>query len=488
MTTEQPDDSRPHVVMAVATGIAQDARVRKTALSVAAAGYRVTLVWGDTGGSARTAGTLGPVTTLGLPVHYTRRDRRVHARGARRRWRLPVVSYTSAQARRSAQQGLKRDGAAAGNRTLFGRLSHGARRQTHLWRSRALTVQDYVLVRAWHRVDRFRIRNRALLSWRRELPNIADLEHAFAPVLRDLNPDILHIHDVHLLGAGASAKKALAREHREVPFIYDAHEYIAGMTKGDPIVEGSYLRMEQHYMRAVDHVITVSDPIAETLRDDYRLSATPTVVLNAPLAAQKVPSKRQLRTEVGVPRDMCLLVYSGVLGVLRNIDVLVRALPQLPDTHLAIVCVPHSRTAAAQAFAVLADELGVGERLHLVDPVAPDEIIDFLATADIGVHPLVTGIPNHEMALPNKVFDYLHAGLPVAASNVAQLAELLRTHGIGVTFDPADVDSVAKAITAMWSDIDTFRKSVRNPDLVQMYSWESQERHLAALYAALEAR
>lgn len=72
----------------------------------------------------------------------------------------------------------------------------------------------------------------------------------------------------------------------------------------------------------------------------------------------------------------------------------------------------------------------------------PDEVVEFLATADVGVHPLLAGIPNHEMALPNKLFEYVHAGLPIVVTDLRELGSFVRKHGLGEAFrsgDPADM-------------------------------------------------
>jgi glycosyltransferase involved in cell wall biosynthesis len=66
--------------------------------------------------------------------------------------------------------------------------------------------------------------------------------------------------------------------------------------------------------------------------------------------------------------------------------------------------------------------------------VPPDEVVEFNSTADVGVHPLLAGVPNHEMALPNKIFDYMHAGLPIVVTDLRELGSFVRKHRAGRGF------------------------------------------------------
>ena len=131
------------------------------------------------------------------------------------------------------------------------------------------------------------------------------------------------------------------------------------------------------------------------------------------------------------------------------------------------------------------EEIGVADRFHLVAPVPTNEIVSFLSTADVGIHPLAMGLPNHELALPNKIFDYLHAGLPVATSRVALLSQLIKDTGIGETFDPEDPQDIAAAVERILGDHNTYAARVQDKDLLSRFSWEAQEANLRDVYDAV---
>lgn len=480
---------RGHIVMAVASTIDHDSRVRKTALAAADAGYRVTLVWGDYRASEVVEGDLGPVRTIGVPVPYLLRDQRAARIAQRRGWRPGWPGYRDRTTMRAGAVRLAAASARVEGRSVLARGVLRVHTFSHRVRSRVFRTQVRWFADFWQRRDLRRLATLDRLDWRKELANIADLEAAFTGWLLRLEPDLLHVHDIHLLGAGVQAKRGLARRGRSVPLVYDAHEYIPGMAGRSAVTEAAYRAMEAELVGSADAVVTVSEPIADALLARYDLPKRPVVVLNSPSARAGARCASDVRSAAGVGAGIPLLVYAGGVGPLRNVSTVVRALASLEGVHFAIVCVPSPMHGAAQRLVSVAEGEGVRDRVHLLEPVAPEEIIDFLATADVGVHPMVAGLANHEMALPNKLFDYVYAGLPVAVSNVAEMDRFVHEWGLGETFDPSDPEALAAAVRKVLADLPGYSARTADRDLRNQYSWESQVARLGVLYADMsEAR
>lgn len=476
--TRQPAQRALHVAMAVANDIEQDARVRKTALALAEAGHRVTLLHAVTGRSRDKVGALGPVTTVGLPVPYVLRD--ALAEGHVVRTGLPPGGYAS-------DTELALDQGAAALRSL--RSAHAGPAA----RARAAAAAAAVRLRTrLHEAHRDRAeRNRegvpedAPRPWREVLPNVGDLDLTFARRLWRLDPDVLHIHDIHLLEAGVIAVRRLRAQGRSVSLVYDAHEFVPGMAARDAEAAQAWAAMERELIGSVDGVVTVSEPIADALRREYGLPERPTVTLNSPRQADLEPTDADVRTAAGLAPGVPLLVYSGVINPRRGVLTAVDALAHLPGVHLAVVSVPHAATPAAKVLADHAREIGVGDRVHVVDPVATEQIVSFLSTADAGVHPMIGGLPNHEMALPNKLFDYLFAGLPVLVSDVREMARFVGENKVGETFRPLDAADLARAAQTVLGSPGTYREHAADPALRAQVAWEAQAEALADLYSRL---
>jgi len=205
--------------------------------------------------------------------------------------------------------------------------------------------------------------------------------------------------------------------------------------------------------------------------------------MNAPVQRELPADQsglRSLRADAGVPDGAHILVYPGAASKARGVDTIVQSLVFLPTVHAVLVVVPwpHPR---AEELQELADGLGVGDRLHLVPPVAADDVPRYLTGADVAVHAMLGGIPNHEMAMPNKLFEILHSGLPMASSNVRTMAAFVREHDMGDVFTAGDPRDLARSVQLLL-DRSSGRPPTPDPALVKRYSWQAQERALAEAY------
>jgi glycosyltransferase involved in cell wall biosynthesis len=257
------------------------------------------------------------------------------------------------------------------------------------------------------------------------------------------------------------------------------------------------VREEARHIRDAAAVITVSDPIADVLRDRYQLAERPAVILNVPVHAvdraavdraavdraavdREAPGtcRPTVREAAGVDADAPLLVYSGAVSRARGINDLVEAMAHLPGVHLALVTVPYPHP-QVPALLERAAELGVADRIHPLPPVGQDELLAYLAGADVAVHPMPGGSPNHDQALPNKLFEYLHAGLPLVVADAKLMAAFVRDNGLGEVFRSGDPIDLAAAVRRT---LERGRPCRSRTELASRYSWQAQEGLIAALY------
>src|SRR6185436_20856828 len=95
--------------------------------------------------------------------------------------------------------------------------------------------------------------------------------------------------------------------------------------------------------------------------------------------------------------------------------------------------------------------LGIRERVHVPPAVPPDAVVSLIREADAAVHPLER-YPNGDVAMPNKLFEYLHAGLPMVGSDAPQMAQFVRTHSLGEVASVEDEEAWARAIDRVLTD------------------------------------
>ena len=127
-------------------------------------------------------------------------------------------------------------------------------------------------------------------------------------------------------------------------------------------------------------------------------------------------------------------------------------------------------------------ERGVSERVRFLPPVAPHEIHRHAVGADVGLATIQATYLSYRYALPNKLFDYLHAGLPIVASDFPDMRALIERYDVGATCDPASPRSVAEAIDRVTGDP---RLRANALAAAQHYTWDQERAKLLALVRRL---
>ncbi|MEW2384541.1 glycosyltransferase family 4 protein [Micromonospora sp. NPDC047707] len=482
--------------MLVDNGVRGDSRVQKTARSAAAAGWEVILLGRSPSGLSETW-RLGDAEVRLLPVPATLAK---HRHEYRRRWLRAPLAYPPGGLAAHRQQwvrawradlGLRAAGSGSTTRLRAEEFAAGLLERWVDFRAAQRKRAPRTLHGPWDRAyTAFWQRLMGDRAWRRLAPGLWDWELAFGPVVDRLAPDLIHANDFRMLGVGARAKIRARARQREIKLVWDAHEFLPGVR---PVAHNArwlpaHAAHEREYAPCADAVLTVSDSLAELLRDTHGLPELPTVVLNAPeaypepAASDDAPGP-DVRALCGVPPEVPLLVYSGAAAEQRGLGTMVEALPLLDGAH-AVFVVNRPTGPYVQGLVARAAELGVANRVHVLPYVAHWQVVPFLAAADVGVIP-IHHWPNHEIALITKFFEYSHARLPMVVSDVRTMAATVRSTGQGEVFRAEDVDDYARAVRLVLADPGRYRAAYQRPGLLSSWTWEAQAEILDELYARL---
>ncbi|MEL6963990.1 MAG: glycosyltransferase, partial [Pseudomonadota bacterium] len=265
--------------------------------------------------------------------------------------------------------------------------------------------------------------------------------------------------------------------------VYDAHELETDRNLPMVRFEKAYRSVaERLLIGQCDAVITVSDSIARYLAERYRIP-TPIVVLNAPMTRADAACS-DLRADLGLLPDQPLALYVGGLVPGRGIDQAIRTLVYLPDLQLAVL--GPRQEATLKRTTELAEKLGVRQRLHIVDPVSPEGVGTYIASADVSLILLRNTCLNHMFCFPNKLLQSLLSGLPVVASRLVELERMVAMTGAGLIADETDPAAIGEAVRRILSEPERFRPT---PTLIRSlelsHGWTTQKKNLVALYHAL---
>jgi glycosyltransferase involved in cell wall biosynthesis len=245
------------------------------------------------------------------------------------------------------------------------------------------------------------------------------------------------------------------------------------------------LEHEARGISLIDHRFTVSPMIRDWLRERYRLPEPPTVVLNAPpLSAVQADVGRTVRSDLGLAPNVDLIVFTGGVTAARNLHTVVSALAHCPGCHMALIT--NNTGDYVDRLRQIAADGGYADRLHFLPYVQPHEVTAYVRDGSLGVIPYLRS-GNSNAAMPNKLFDYLQAGLPIVASNLDLIQDFLRQWQIGEVFEQEDVRDCAAAINRALSRQEFYRNSMRSNDALRREAtWDAQSKKIIEAYRRLE--
>ncbi|MCW1804842.1 glycosyltransferase [Brachybacterium squillarum] len=307
--------------------------------------------------------------------------------------------------------------------------------------------------------------------------------HAFAP-------EIVHANDTNALVPALAIQALGRREGRRVHLVYDSHELwrhrnVEGRRLLAPLLDAA---IEHVAIPRADVVITVSPSIAEWLRRTYHLDRLPLVVRNVPVAGP-LPDRGTgvLRERAGLSASDRVIAYGGRITTARGIEETLAALPHLPaDVHLVLL--GYGEEDYLDQVRARAAELGVAGRVHLVGAVAPAEVSSALADGDVAVVHVRPVCLSYRYALPNKLFESIRAGLPIAAADLPDMRAVVEELGVGEVFSGEEPADLAAALLRILEDPAAYRERARA--VAPHLTWEAEAAPLLEAYARLpeEAR
>ena len=312
-----------------------------------------------------------------------------------------------------------------------------------------------------------------------QIPNFSKAVKNLTPVALEFSPDVIHAHDYTALPIATEITLLLRAQGKKVSLVYDAHEYVPGVSHLTKPLANAYTKAERAGVKVADAVLSVSEPMSDLLIPHLQIKKRPIIVANDPLVAGQQRSKRNLRKECGLNAKTPLMVYSGAVAPQRGVSTAIEALRKIPNVHLALIANPENAT--VKQLQVEASD--VADRFHVVPYVPNSELVSFLSTANIGLIPLHHKL-NHEISLITKFGEYMQAKLPIVVSDVKTMAAEVKRVKNGEVFIAQDVDSFVVAVKKVLANEGKYKK-VYTKAVLNQRSWELQAKVLINLYNKL---
>lgn len=305
-------------------------------------------------------------------------------------------------------------------------------------------------------------------------------------------PLAFHCHDLSTALIGLAAARLVGSR-----CVCDFHEWYSENVSWDAAAQKyvphpdstrtMYQAAEALAMARADEVITVCNSIAHELEADYSVSGKSVhVIRNVPSLKRSDAVYPSLRDSLQVKSDQVVLLWQGGTGPTRLLEPVIKALALAPN--IVFVIRGPSLDLFGDGYRKLAEEIGVGDRLHLLPPVKSADVVAASVGADVGIWTLPNLSKNFYYALPNKIFEYLAAGLPLICANFPEARAIVERYDVGVTFDPYDPKSIADAMIKMTDQ--AFRSGCASNVGIALTELQADREwdKLVALYGGLRER
>jgi len=263
--------------------------------------------------------------------------------------------------------------------------------------------------------------------------------------------DIFFAEDIYTLPfVFIVAKLKRARVYYNSREIY---AFIGGL-RNRPYLQSLIRSIEKIFITKVDLVLTTGWMDSEYLEKSFGINNT-LVIRNIP-AYQAPTNKVDFRKLYGLKESSVILLYQGVLLEGRGVPNILRSMAKIPDTVLIVVGDGEQK----ENFLKLAGSLGIKERVIFTGMINQKELINYTAGADIGLVLIENISLSYYYALPNKLFEYIMAGLPLLSSDLPQMKEIIEKYNVGESIAIKDDVTIVNVI----------KKWIKDPDLLAVYS------------------
>ncbi len=292
---------------------------------------------------------------------------------------------------------------------------------------------------------------------------------AYISLLRRLRPALLHLNLPGPFDAQFSLVAPLARFAGVRRIVSTEHLAMVPTFPKGRMLKGFGTRW-------IDRVITVSEDNRAHLDRIHHVPPGKIRVAHIGIPEPDVGEMTDLRMELGLPRETVLLVIVGSLEARKGHDTAFEALAHLPErVHLAVA----GKGELRRRYGQMVSARGIGGRVHFLG--ARDDIPGILRTVDIMVH------PSRVDATPYVIIEALAAGLPVVASGIYGIPELVEDGISGVLVSPDDPASLERAVASLVDDSERRRRigSAARARFEDRFTIQAHVRKTVAVYDEL---
>jgi glycosyltransferase involved in cell wall biosynthesis len=283
--------------------------------------------------------------------------------------------------------------------------------------------------------------------------------------------DIIVSNDLDTLAACFFAAKL-----KGAALVYDSHEYFTEVPElvNRKFVRNIWLFIEKSILPRIKYSYTVNNSIAAIYSQKYKISME--VVRNLPPAGQLSTSLQLI-----FPGNKIIL-YQGSLNVGRGLEMAIDAMQYIESAVLVIIGEGDISSQLHQRVT----SLGLNSKVKFTGRIAPEQLPAYTCSAYIGLSVEENIGLNYYYSLPNKLFDYIQARVPVIGSNFPEISQIINEFEIGCTFNDTTPSAFAELLNKVLNDQALYAIWKSNLErAAASLCWENEEPKLLSIYNKL---
>lgn len=285
--------------------------------------------------------------------------------------------------------------------------------------------------------------------------------------------DVIHSNDLDTLLACR-----LASEIKRKPLIYDSHEYFLGVPEiqDRPKVKKVWTKIEKSIFPKLNTIFTVNDSIADLYEKDY--GTRPQVIRNIPNKNSLPQSKT--REELGLQEDKKIVILQGAgINIDRGAEELLEAIAIMDNILLLII----GTGDVIDFLKERSKKEDLKDKVIFTGRLPYNEMMQYTQVADVGVTLDKDTNINYKFSLPNKIFDYLNAGIPVLATDLPEIKKIISTYDVGLLINDLKPETIKIGLETIWKEKERYRTLKLNAkNASNELNWENDASKLITTY------
>jgi glycosyltransferase involved in cell wall biosynthesis len=266
--------------------------------------------------------------------------------------------------------------------------------------------------------------------------------------------------------------------------VYDSHEYFTEQQEvmSRPRVQKVWTILEKFIFPKLKNVYTVNNSIAKIYKEKYGVNVK--VVRNVPVLQNVNEVEHGTIQRPWASNKKVLLTQGTGMNSDRGNEELIESIQYLPHEFvLAIV----GTGLVIKDLKELVEKNNLNQRVFFMGIMPPEQLKQFTKNAFCGFSLDKSTCLNYVYSLPNKLFDYVHAGVPVIASNRVEVKSIVEKFNVGLIINEVTPQIIANAVQQVYTDNNLYSTLKNNTEKAkQECNWGIEEKVLINLYGNLK--